>query len=77
MKGQTVCQDSFVARHSFAVRHSFVVRIWREEGSAVWRGWVQHTRSGESSAAQDLNELLAFVERRTGKLGGTMQKSLK
>jgi hypothetical protein len=71
MKGQTVRQDSFVARHSF------VVRIYREEGSAAWRGWVQHTRSGESTVAQDLPELLAFVERRTGKLSGTMQKGLK
>jgi hypothetical protein len=71
MKGQTVGQDSVVARHSF------VVRIWREEGSAGWRGWVQHTRSGESTTSQDLDELLAFVERRTGKLGGTMEKGLK
>jgi hypothetical protein len=71
MNEQAVRQDSLVARHSF------VVRIWREEGSAGWRGWVQHTRSGESIASQDLNELLAFVERCTGKLNGTMEEKLK
>jgi hypothetical protein len=53
---------------SLVARHSFVVRIWREGGRAGWRGWVQHTRSGESAAVQDVNELLAFVERRTGTL---------
>jgi hypothetical protein len=71
MNGQPVHHDSFVTRHSF------VVRIWREEGGAGWRGWVQHTRSGESTVSRDLYELLTFVERRTGKLSGTMEKGLK
>jgi len=77
MNRQTVRQDSLAARHSCARRNSFVVRIWREEGSAGWRGWVQHTRSGESTVSQNLDELLAFVERRTGKLSGTVEKRLR
>ena len=77
MNGQTVHQDPFVTQDSFTVRHSFVVRLWREEGSSGWRGWVLHTRSGESTASQDLKELLAFVERRTGRLSGSMEKRLR
>jgi hypothetical protein len=64
-------EDSLVARHSF------IVRIWREEGSAGWRGWVQHTGSGESVFVRELGQLLAFIERRTGKLSGAVQKRLK
>ena len=71
MNGQTVRQDSCAARHSF------VVRVWREEGSTGWRGWVHHTRSGESIASQDLNELLAFIEHLTGKLSGSRETGLK
>ncbi len=53
---------------------SFVVRIWWEQtsnsgaGHFIWRGWVQHARSGEASYVQDLEELLGFIERWTGKL---------
>jgi hypothetical protein len=71
MKGQSTRPGSLAARHSF------VVRIWREEGRAGWRGWVQHTRSGESAAVQDLNGLLTFVEHRTGSLSRPGQKRLK
>jgi hypothetical protein len=53
---------------SLGARNSFVVRIWRDEGNASWRGWIQDTRSGESAAVCDLDDLLAFVERRTGAL---------
>jgi hypothetical protein len=56
---------------------SFVVRIWRQEGSPGWRGWVQHVRSGESVLVQNGEELLAFVEQRTGILTGTGRKGLK
>jgi hypothetical protein len=38
---------------------------------------VQHTRSGEAAYVQDLEELLAFIERRTGKLTGTVGKGLR
>jgi hypothetical protein len=51
--------------------HSFVVRIWREvAGSADWRGWVQHAGTGEATYVRDLNELLAFIEQRAGRLAG-------
>jgi len=53
---------------------SFVIRIWWEQSGAaaerqlVWRGWVQHIRSGEATYVQDLEELLRFMERWTGAL---------
>ena len=57
-----------------ACRESFVIRIWRERDCPDWRGWVQHARSGEAVFVKELDELLAFVERRTGKLVGTVEK---
>jgi hypothetical protein len=42
---------------------TFVLRIWRQRGQQGWRGWVQHTRTGESVAVQDMDQLVAFVER--------------
>ncbi len=56
---------------------SFLIRIWREEGQAGWKGWIQHTRSGESALVRELEELWAFIERRTGKLDTTARKGLK
>jgi hypothetical protein len=58
-------------------RDSFVIRIWQEEGKPGWKGWVQHARSGESSLIRDLGDLLAFIERRLGKLDTTARKGLK
>ena len=55
-------------------RGSFVIRIWWEEangspgGQRLWRGWVQHIRSGEETYVQSLEGLLDFIERWTGKL---------
>jgi hypothetical protein len=50
----------------FVYRHSFVVRIWREVGPPNWRGRVQHTRTGDAVLFRELDELLAFIEDRTG-----------
>jgi hypothetical protein len=50
---------------SSPVRHSFVVRIWREVDHNQWRGWVQHIRTGDELLAQELDQLLAFIECRT------------
>jgi len=58
-------------------RDSFVVRIWREEGRPGWRGWVQHVRSGETALVQSPDELLSFIERRTGKPNGPARRGLK
>jgi len=55
-------------RPLLAVRYSFVVRIWQEESSSGWRGWVENTRTGDSAFVQQVDELLAFIEDRTGKL---------
>lgn len=55
---------------------SFIVRIWWEEaddepsGRRLWRGWVQHVRSGEATYIQDLEGLLSFLERWAGRLAG-------
>jgi hypothetical protein len=58
-------------------QESFVVRIWRERGQAGWRGWIQHTRSGESAVVCNVEDLLAFIERRTGKLDQLEHHGLK
>lgn len=48
---------------------SFVVRIWREKDDAAdWRGWVQHAGTGQETYVRDLDELLAFLEGRAGRL---------
>jgi hypothetical protein len=57
------------ARPALAIRHSFVVRIWQEESVDAWRGWVEHTRSGEAAFVQELEQLLSFIQERTGRLG--------
>ena len=59
------------------VRHSFVVRVWREEGRPEWRGWVQHAGTRESTYVQSLDELLAFIEGRTGTLTDQGRERLK
>ena len=50
--------------------NSFVLRIWWDEGNAqpIWRGWVQHARSGETRYFERLADLLAFVETYTESL---------
>ena len=60
-----------------AQRESFVVRIWQEPGRSEWKGWVQHIRSGDSAALQNLGELLTFIERRTARLSVEDQQGLK
>jgi hypothetical protein len=77
MTGQTAGQDPFVAGYPSVERQSFVVRIWREEGDAGWRGWVQHTRTQKSATVESLKALLDFVERQAGNLTGTAPKNLR
>ena len=60
-----------------AQREAFVVRIWREHGQSKWRGWVQHVRSGDSAAFNNLDELLTFIERWSARLTLEDQGSLK
>jgi hypothetical protein len=64
----TGAQPPPAGRHLLVGRHSFVVRIWQEESTATWRGWVQYTRTGEAMFVQGLEELLSFIECRTGRL---------
>ena len=56
---------------------SFVIRIWREGDPPRWRGWVQHVRSGEVLLTDDLNELIAFLERWSGELVNPARRGLK
>ena len=62
-------------------RSTFVLRIWREEKDGreqtVWRGWVQHVRSGEEVYVQDLTNLIHFMEQRTGKLTDEHQSMVR
>ena len=58
-------------------RESFVVRIWQEPSRPEWKGWVQHVRSGDSAALQNLGELVTFIERWTARLSMEDQQGLK
>lgn len=60
-----------------AQRESFVVRIWRGKGQREWKGWVQHVRSGDSAALQNLQELMTFLERWTAQPAKEQQRGLK
>jgi hypothetical protein len=51
-------------------RDSFVVRICREEGQLGWHGWIQHARSRDETFFRNLDDLLRFIEQRTGGLKG-------
>lgn len=58
-------------------RDSFVVRIWRERGQPGWQGWVQHAATGESASVRRIDELLAFIEERAGRLAEPNRQGLK
>ncbi|HEY76369.1 MAG TPA: hypothetical protein G4O00_09340 [Thermoflexia bacterium] len=47
---------------------SFILRIWWEEEKQRWRGWVQHAGTGQMTYVQNLEELMAFIQRFTGDL---------
>ena len=55
-------------RKPAAQQESFIVRIRQEEHGPGWRAWVQHPRSGESTVACTVAELVAFFARWTGSL---------
>mgnify|MGYP003565314768 FL=1 len=59
--------------------HAFVLRIWWEEGEGppIWRGWVQHAASGDSCCVQQLTDLVAFLETRTGSLDTTLIREMR
>jgi hypothetical protein len=58
-------------------RDTFILRIWWDEDKPGWTGQVQHVSTGESALVRRLDKLLAFIERRTGKLSGTERAGLK
>lgn len=53
-------------------RNSFILRIWWEvendRNQKVWRGWIQHVPSGETTYIQNVEGLLYFIEQWTDKL---------
>ncbi|MBN1138647.1 MAG: hypothetical protein JXM73_18825 [Anaerolineae bacterium] len=57
--------------------NSYVIRIWREGDRPGWKGWVQHARTGEAVFIQRVDEILAFIERHTGKLTESEHTGLK
>jgi len=54
--------------------HAFIVRIWwgpgltLSDGRPLWRGRVQHVASGQTLVFQALDDLLRFIQTRTGDL---------
>ena len=54
-----------VAVKNTAHRDSFVLRIWREGKKRIWKGWIQHANSGESTPLRSLTDLIAFIEQHT------------
>ena len=59
-------------------REAFVLRLWRETpGSQEWRGQLQHVRTGEISAFQDLEEMFDYIrlkiERRDSERNGSSE----
>lgn len=54
--------------------HSFVVRIWweaglsRPNGRPLWRGSARYAGSGRRVAFQSLDDLLRFIQSKTGDL---------
>ncbi len=53
---------------------SFIIRIWWEQDKTtertvwVWRGWIQHVHSGQSTYVRNLSAFIAFIEQWTGHL---------
>ena len=46
---------------------SFIVRIWWERGgdgreALLWRGWVQHVRTGNQTCFHRLDDRADFIE---------------
>ena len=54
--------------------HAFIVRIWWEpgltlsNGRPLWRGQVQHAASRQTLVFQSLDDLIRFIQSRTGNL---------
>lgn len=71
------CESGLVMEANGMQRDSFLVRIWRESGRTAWRGWVQHTGSGESRQVRNWGELLAFIELYAGELADPPRKGLR
>lgn len=69
-------EKATVQRDVLVVRQSFVIRIWREAGQSAWRGWAQHVHTGEEICVLNLDELVAFIESRAGRLSDSSTSRL-
>lgn len=48
-------------------RQTYIVRLWREDTpQASWNGQVQHIASGETTAIQDMDDLLEYFRAQLG-----------
>ena len=54
---------------------SFIIRIWWER--VGWKGWVQHTRTGDEAIFDQPAELWEFIQQRTGLLETPEKTGLK
>ena len=51
------------SQSTFSLRESFIVRIWRDnENTDLWRGQLQHVRSGEMIPIADMKKISAELE---------------
>lgn len=70
-------------RSPFSHTYAFVLRIWWEpgltspNGRPLWRGEIQHAASGQTLVFQSLDDLLDFIQSRTGKLENTPGTGLR
>ena len=64
-------------RTSAVRRDAFIVRIWQKEGQPGWQGWVQHVRSGQSTAVYRAEELVTFIEEQVKYISQTARNGLK
>lgn len=54
---------------------SFIIRIWWEKFG--WKGWVQHTHSGDETIFDHPEDLWEFIQQRTGSLETPEKTGLK
>ena len=48
---------------AFHLRESFIIRIWRsDEHTDLWRGQLQHVRTGEMIPVADLRNISEEIE---------------
>jgi hypothetical protein len=47
---------------------AYLLRLWRESHEATWRALLENPNSGERAAFATLEDLVAFLEAKTGEV---------